>query len=55
MGRKDAARFKKIEDQVALLTRNQIAIVENHERFIKASKEDWQDLRNFLTKMIEGN
>ena len=53
MGRKDADRFKKIEDT---LKHNTIGIDNNCRELtdiLKASKKDWQDLRNFLTQMIE--
>jgi len=54
MGRKDAERFKKIEEKLAKVEKFCDDTYDEFNRFMMASKKDWQDLRNFLTQMIEG-
>lgn len=53
MGRKDAARFKKIEDRITKLEDLLRVQIEDHGRFVSASKRHWQSLRDVLTKIIE--
>jgi len=45
----------QLEKRTECLEKTLDTLGEDFVRFVKASKKDWRDLRNFLTKMIEGN
>jgi len=54
MGRKKDAQIANLEESNKILAKAIRIHREDFERFVEASKKDWQDLRNFLTQMIEG-
>ena len=55
MGRKDAARFKKIEDRIEELEKTVKTLDYNHRRFVQAVRNDQVKFRDVLTKIIEGD
>lgn len=55
MGRKDAARFIKLEDRIRMLEINQDKLIAKHDYLIKVDKLRLKKLRDLLTVMIEAD
>lgn len=54
MGRKDTARFLKIEKQVEMLKINQGKIIEAQEKILNKWQRSLIQLRDIYNKLIEG-
>ena len=54
MGRKDAARFKKIEDRIEMLETNQDKIIEQQDSILKRWQRSIIMMRELIDKLIEG-
>lgn len=55
MGRKDAARFIKIEKRIEQLETDQKGLVRIQEKTVRNWKYSLKMLRDMITKMIEGD
>jgi hypothetical protein len=55
MGRKDAARFIKIEKRIETLEEGLMVVMEKHKQTYNESKKNWKDIRDAITKIIEGD